>query len=81
MTRPIDIEIKILPKYFEDVCNNKKRFELRKNDKDYQVGYIVCLREWDGHRYTGSAIVKKISYVHKDCPEFGLMDGYCIFGW
>lgn len=81
MTRPVDIEIKILPEYFQDVWDKKKNFELRKNDRDYQVGKTVCMREWNGTQYTGSFLVRQITYVLKDCPQYGLMDGYCIFGW
>lgn len=77
-------EIKILPKYFRDVAavgGGTKKFELRKNDRNYQVGDSVTLREWDGAEYTGNEITLGITYVLKDCPEYGLMDGYCIFGW
>ena len=74
-------EIKILPEYFEPVFRSVKRFELRKNDRDYQVGDRVTLKEWDGTEYTGNELTVGIRYVLKDCPEYGLMDGYCIFGW
>ena len=31
--------------------------------------------------YTGNELTVGIRYVLKDCIEYGLMDGYCIFGW
>lgn len=74
-------EIKILPQYFADVSKGIKQFELRKDDRDYQVGDLVRLREWDGKEYTGNKMIVGIKYVLRDCPEYGLMDGYCIFGW
>ena len=74
-------EIKILPQYFEDANKRIKTFELRKDDRDYQVGDIVTLREWNGEEYTGQMIFVRIKYVLRDCPEYGLKDGYCIFGW
>lgn len=74
-------EIKILPQYYEDVFKGIKQFELRKDDRDYQVGDLVRLREWDGKEYTGNKMIVGIKYVLRDCPEYGLMDGYCIFGW
>lgn len=75
-------EIKILPKYFEAAAiDHTKKFELRKNDRDYKTGDIVKLREWDGRKYTGREYTTEIIYVLKDCPEYGLMDGYCIFCW
>lgn len=73
--------IKVLEEYFNLISTNVKRFELRKNDRDYQVGDIVDLLAWDGTQYIGKGITIKIKYVLKDCPEYGLMDGYCIFGW
>lgn len=47
-------DLKITPKYFDDVWNGIKRFELRKDDRDYQIGDTLLLREWDGEKYTGS---------------------------
>ncbi len=73
--------IKILPEYFRPVEDGIKRFELRKNDRDYQVGDKVIMREWDGEQYTGNKVIVDIEYILKDCPEYGLADGYCIFGW
>ena len=81
---PMKHEIKILPQYFELVVAPRggvKRFELRKDDRGYQVGDSVTLREWDGKEYTGNEITVGIKYILRDCPEYGLMEGYCIFGW
>lgn len=74
-------EIKILPQYFADVSKGIKQFELRKDDRDYQVGDLVILREWNKGTYTGNSISVIIKYILRDCPEYGLMEGYCIFGW
>ena len=75
-------DLKILPQYFEAVKTGKKKFELRKNDRDYKVGDEIHLEEWErAGGYTGRDIVKEITYVLKDCERFGLKDGYCIIGW
>lgn len=76
-------EIKTKRKFYEAVLRNEKTFELRKDDRGYQVGDTVILEEWDEEkeRYTGRWQQVKISYVLRDCPEYGLKDGYCIFGW
>lgn len=74
-------ELKIKPQYFEAVDRGEKRFELRKNDRNYHVGEFINLCEYDNGRYTGRNIVYRISYILKDCPEYGLMDGYCIIGF
>lgn len=70
-------ELKILPQYF--VC--EKNFEIRKNDRDFAVGDIVALREWDSDTgYTGRVSFRVIQYILKDAKEYGLADGYCILG-
>ena len=84
--KPIRHKIKILPKYYNQIFirpgEGCKRFELRKDDRDYQVGDTVTLQEWDPEQgYTGNEITVGIIYVLRNCPEYGLMDGYCIFGW
>ena len=71
-------EIKILPEYFKLVATPHggiKRFELRKNDRDYQVGDSVTLREWNGEEYTGNEITVGIKCILKDCPEFAFAMG------
>ena len=74
------IDKKILPEYFRAVRSREKTFELRKDDSDYQVGDILNLREWDGENYTGNRVVRQITYIMRNCPEYGLMPGYCILG-
>lgn len=71
-------ELKILPEYFDAIRNGKKYFELRKNDRDYRTGDILLLREWKDGEYTGRTIKREIIYILEGCPEYGLMDGFCI---
>lgn len=72
-------ELKVLPKFFIDIKNGEKSFELRKDDRDFKVGEFILLREWDGI-YTGRFELVRIRYILRDCPEYGLMPGYCILG-
>ncbi|MBO7697009.1 MAG: DUF3850 domain-containing protein [Methanobrevibacter sp.] len=74
------VEKKILPMYFNEVANGRKRFELRKDVEGIQIGDIIVLREYDGD-YTGRSITATVSYVLRNCPEWGLMEGYCIIGF
>lgn len=72
-------ELKILDEYFMEVKKQHKNFELRKNDRNFNVGDDVILKEIDKNgNETGNIILRKILYVLKDCPEYGLKDGYCI---
>ncbi|MGN8066497.1 DUF3850 domain-containing protein [Lactococcus lactis] len=40
-------ELKLDIKYFDDVKSGKKNFEIRKNDRDFQVGDVLELKAWD----------------------------------
>jgi len=72
-------ELKCLPSYFEQVILGNKRFEIRKNDRDFRVGDFVVLNEWlDSVGFTGRSMAAVITYV-TDFPD-GLKDGYVCFG-
>lgn len=36
--KPIEHELKILPQFYNAVTSHRKTFEIRKDDRDYQVG-------------------------------------------
>lgn len=44
-------ELKILPQYFCRVKGGTKTFEIRKNDRGYQPGDTVSMREYDPQRH------------------------------
>lgn len=75
------VEKKILPKYFQAARNERKNFELRKDEDNIQPGDILILREWSDGQYTGRMEARKVMYVLRDVPEYRLMQGYCIIGW
>ena len=72
-------ELKIYPKYFEDVLSGKKNFELRKNDRNFHVGDNILLKEWDNIKYSGRSIYAEITYMLDD-SFIGLEKGYVILG-
>jgi len=39
--------IKIHPKYVERILSGQKTFEIRKNDRDYQVGDRLSMYPWE----------------------------------
>lgn len=51
-------ELKIWPVYYQAVRNGSKTFELRKNDRGFQKGDRVVLREFDPDAPTGLVNVK-----------------------
>ena len=71
-------ELKIKEDYFYAIVRGEKTFELRRNDRDYQVGDLIHFIKTDGLEYC--SYVFKITYVLKDVPEYGLDKDYCILG-
>ena len=72
-------DLKIIKQYFEDVINDIKTFEVRKNDRDFKIGDIVNLREIDDGEYTGRSCSVCISYILDDnrfCKR-----GFVVFGF
>jgi len=71
-------DLKIWPQYFYHVANGTNTFELRENDRGFQPGDLVVLREWDPATqteddplgsyevpkgYTGNFVTFKVGYV------------------
>ncbi len=72
-------DLKCQQKYFHEIWNRQKTFELRIDDRNYQVGDFVLLNEYDSRGRTGQKIYAQIKYVLREAGQFGLMPGYCIF--
>lgn len=70
-------ELKIMPKYYSSVADGTKRFELRYNDRNFNIGDTLILREWDGD-YTGRKLTCNVDYILNG--HNGLDEGYVIMG-
>ncbi|EKE9396612.1 DUF3850 domain-containing protein, partial [Listeria monocytogenes] len=46
-------ELKILSEYFWDIAEGRKTFEIRKNDRNFQVGDYLILKEFKEEKHTG----------------------------
>lgn len=78
-------ELKILPPYFEAVIDGRKTFEIRKDDRGFQAGDTVTLREYDPAKvqigtpkewgYTRREYKAKIGYV----TAYEQQPGYVVF--
>ncbi len=69
-------ELKILPEYFEAVVSGNKRFEIRKNDRNYKKGDILRLNEYQDGQYTGDVHVAEITYI----TDYAQQEGYVVLG-
>lgn len=73
--------LKIKPEYYRDVQSGLKKFELRKNDRNFQVGDVLMLIKLDDKGNETDQVTRvKVTYILKDCPQYGLKDGYAILG-
>jgi hypothetical protein len=72
-------ELKTVNPYFEDILFDRKRFEVRLNDRNYEVGDICILKEYDTELelYTGLEIKICITYIFK--KETHLKKNYVVF--
>lgn len=77
--------LKIYPQYFQQIKHGNKNFEIRKNDRNYELYDEILLEEFvpkgynnneEGY-YTGQICHRKIVYIFKD-EGFGLEKGYVI---
>lgn len=69
-------ELKAWPEYFRAVYSGQKSFEIRKNDRDYQKGDTLTIREFnpDNSTYTGRSCSRRVTYVLPG-GQFGLAEG------
>ncbi len=80
-------KLKTWPSFFLLVDIRTKTFEVRKNDREFMVGDLLHLEEWDPNTktYTGRACMREITYITDsktlDCRDEGVLkDGYVIMG-
>lgn len=69
-------ELKIAPEYFQKILSKEKNFEFRYNDRNYQIGDILKLKEYHNDKYTGRETSVKITYILQDFE--GLKNNYAI---
>lgn len=68
-------ELKIWPQFYCRVKDGTKTFEVRKNDRNFQFGDIVILREWDPEPITGATKAPK---GYTDSPELTFKIGFIL---
>ena len=68
--------IKIMPEYFKAIESGEKTFEVRFNDRNYQVHDILHLQEWNDGEYTGREMEMEVTWL-LDNPDY-CKEGFVI---
>ncbi|EAD3347531.1 TPA: DUF3850 domain-containing protein [Listeria monocytogenes] len=56
-------KLKILPKFFQEKIALKKSFEIRINDRNFEVGDTLVLQEFENGKYTGREYWEDVIYI------------------
>ena len=72
-------ELKCNPEYFREIFTRNKNFEVRNNDRNYQVGDILILREYEPKNleYTGAETKRRVTYI-LPVGLFGIEKGFVV---
>jgi len=75
-------QLKVWSEYMDDLLNGNKTFELRYNDRNFQVGDFLSLKEYDKEhkKYLKRELKVRISYILDNSVIDALKDGYVIMG-
>lgn len=73
-------DLKCWPGPYEGVSKGRKHHEIRVNDRHFQVGDVLVLREWDPHKseYTRAVeLRRRVTYISYG-PDWGLPAGLVV---
>ena len=77
----VEHELKCHPNYLRRVISGQKTFEIRKNDRDYQLGDVLVLKEFDpaiGWQKYQPVTYQRVEVVYM--TTFEQKDGYVVMG-
>lgn len=76
---PIVHVLKCWPEPFRAVCDGRKRFEIRKNDRDFRPGDRLVLEEWNPttEKFTYDALEADVTYMVFG-GQWGLPADICV---
>lgn len=70
-------ELKCWPEFYRKIIRGDKTFEIRKNDRDFNEGDELWLREWHpvAEEYSGRETAVEVTYLIRG--GFGLLPNWC----
>jgi len=71
--------LKTFPEYYISVKNGVKKFEIRKNDREFKVGDFLNLEEYnpENEEYTGNVVRTVVDYILPG-GDFGVEDDFVV---
>jgi len=83
-TKDMMHELKARPSQFQAIWDGVRPFDLRRDDRDFQINDTLRLREWDplisDVGYTGRVMLVMITYVLKHAEAPGIEKGFVVLG-
>lgn len=70
----IEHDLKVWPEFYERLDDGSKTFEVRKDDRGYQAGDVLVLREWRSQgfkhfpeigSYTGRSMRRTVGFIFR----------------
>lgn len=77
-----DHELKVAPPYIHAISSGEKKFEVRRDDRGFQRGDVLWLREYNAKkigssRYTGNEEYVRVDWILTG-GQFGIEPGYVV---
>lgn len=69
-------ELKCWPKFFKEQVEGRKNFEIRYQDRNFNIDDVIFLREFNGGEYTGRFVYLLITYKLTSEEFKGIADEY-----
>lgn len=75
-------DLKTWAEPFNLVLGGRKAFELRRDDRGFEVGHDLQLREWDPYAkaYTGRELTRRITCIVRAAGPVALPEGLVVLG-
>lgn len=72
--------VKVWPEFFAPLDSGAKPFEVRNDDRNYAVGDVLFLQEYEPMTqiYTGAVAVRRVTYVLRNYPH--VEKGFVVLG-
>ena len=73
-------ELKSWPEYYQATSDGYKKFEIRKNDRNFKENDILVLNEWNPEtgQYTGRSMWVRVRFIIQG--QCGLPEDLCVMG-